>query len=89
MSRPFSVGHGIIVGADGVARVGGRRATPTDVPLRRDLPEGHPLRDTRAVPVVLSGMTDQIIGEDGRLIPIDRNGNPIETDPEDILEVEI
>jgi hypothetical protein len=34
-------------------------------------------------------MTDQIIGTDGRLIPIDSNGDPIESDAGDVSEVEI
>jgi len=72
---------------DGVVYKGDKIAKPDDAPLRHDLPRGHPLRETRAVKVVMSGMPDCVIGADGKLEPIDKP-DPGPIDPIIIAEIE-
>ena len=64
------LGDGIELRADGVARKGLRAARPDDVPVRNDLPVGHPLRGQRVLRAAPSGMPDCTIDADGRLVPV-------------------
>lgn len=66
----MDAGDGLELGKDGLLRKGARLARPDDVAIRLDLPVGHPLRGTRALRGVPSGMGDMIIGADSRLAPI-------------------
>lgn len=64
------LGDGLELRADGVARRGARVARASDVPVRLDLPMGHPLRGQRALRVVPAGMGDCTLDDEGRLVPI-------------------
>ena len=69
--------------ADGVVRRRGQltAARPTDIPERTDLPKDHPLYGQRVARVVPSGMTDCVIGADGRLTPVGREDpKPVDDD---------
>ena len=58
-----------------------RRARPIDLPVRNDLPVGHPLRGKRVLAVVPSGMPDCTIDDRGRLVPVDAKGDPVVPSP--------
>jgi hypothetical protein len=67
---PIELDDGLELGKDRVVMCGYSKARLTDVPFRDDLPVGHPLRGKRALRVVLSGMTDSVIDDDGRIVAI-------------------
>lgn len=59
-----------------------RTARAADVPIRDDLPKGHPLRGKRALRAVPCGWPDCTLDDRGQLVPVDlATGEPIATDP--------
>jgi hypothetical protein len=62
---------GLELRRDGSVRKDGRRATPEDVPVRRDLPPDHPLCGRRCVRNVPAGMPDCTIDDEGNLVPLE------------------
>lgn len=78
MEKAITLGEMLDLGADGIVRINGRVATPSDVPIRTDLPEGHPLLGRRALRVVPSGMPDCTVDAEGRLVPVTATTEPID-----------
>ena len=54
-----------------VRQADGRPARHQHVPERYDIPRDHPLYGMRALEVVLSGMGDMTIDDEGKIVPID------------------
>ena len=70
---------------EGTVYKGKAIAKPTDTPVRDDLPVGHPLRGTRALRVVPSGMGDCLIAADGKLMSaVEVEEKPLEK-PEEVV----
>jgi hypothetical protein len=61
--------------------VSARRAGPTDLPARTDLPKGHPLYGKRVLAVVPSGCPDCTVDARGRMVPVGMDGLPLPTTP--------
>jgi hypothetical protein len=80
--KDIEIADGLTLRGAAVYR-GARLAQTDDVALRHDLPDGHPLRDTRVLRCTTIGCDAIVV--DGKQIPVNpSNGEPIDAAPKEL-----